>query len=239
MVINSNNDAKQYEKELDFAASITHELKTPLTSIIGFMEFLKKNDGKDKKTREYLYNIIDSEAHRLLSMIDDILLLSQMQRGGKAGVSEQKCNVSKEIQTVTKMLSSLASSKNVDIFLNIDERLNVGLPSMRLQRLFSNLIGNAIKYNVKNGKIFVNAYLKGNSAVINVKDTGIGIDSEHINKIFDKFYRVNSKHTEDISGNGLGLAIVRDIVNLYGGSIHVDSELGKGSEFIVSLPACN
>ncbi len=222
-------------KNYEFVANITHELKTPLTSIIGFIEFLKKDGAKNKKTREYFYDIIDSEAQRLLRLIDDFLLLSQIENSEYTKLS-QKCYIKKEIETVLKTLLPIAKVKNIDIYIDMDEDLTLYASSIRLQQLFSNLINNAIKYNVNNGKIFIKAYTEEKYVRINIKDTGIGIDREHINKIFDRFYRVNTENTSEIPGNGLGLSIVKDIVALYGGNIKINSEVGKGSEFIISFP---
>lgn len=222
-----------------FAANITHELKTPLTSIIGFIELLKKGGGKNKETREYFYDVIDSEAQRLLHLIDDMLLLSQVENGKNTPGLTQKCDVKKEINTVLKSLTPIAQNKNIKLSVNIEEGLAVVACDSRLQQLFSNLVSNAIKYNKPNGSIYINAYSKNGKTTISVKDTGIGIKPDYINKIFDRFYRINSADNDNIPGNGLGLSIVKDIVTLYGGNISVNSQIDKGSEFIVSFPDNN
>lgn len=216
----------------EFAANITHELKTPLTSIIGFIELLKKDGGKNKETHDYFCDIIDSEAQRLLHLIDDMLLLSQVENLSESNLS-QKCNVSKEIERSVKHLIHLAKNKNIKVNMDLGDNLFVAVSSTRLQQLFSNIIGNAIKYNVENGQIFIKSYLENDKVITKIKDTGIGIESEHIDKIFNRFYRVKTDLTSEIPGNGLGLSIVKDIVTLYGGNIQVKSETGKGSEFII------
>lgn len=235
-MITKSKDPKNYgETKAEFAANVTHELKTPLTSIIGFIELLKKSGEKSKETREYFYDVIDSEAQRLLHLIDDILLLSQVENG-QNNILTQKCNIKKELDVVLKTLIPIAKNKNIKIVSNIENDLMVNASSSRLQQLFSNLISNAIKYNTDNGSIFINACAKDSNIIIKIKDTGIGIDSNHINKIFDRFYRVNSSETNEIPGNGLGLSIVKDIVTLYNGSVSVNSKVGEGSEFVISFP---
>lgn len=237
---NHKNIVEMPSKRDEFATNITHELKTPLTSIIGFIELLKKGGGKDQKTRDYCYDVIDSEAQRLLHLIDDVLLLSQLGNLAKSPLT-QRCSIKKEIQTCMKHLLPLAEQKNIDITENIDDDLFVTASSTRLQQLFSNIIGNAVKYNVPGGKIFVDSHLQQDSkdgakkVMTKIRDTGIGIAPEHIDKIFNRFYRVKNQKTEKISGNGLGLSIVKDIVTLYGGDIQVHSKLGEGSEFTISF----
>lgn len=235
MITDSGNTTNSSKENYEFVTNITHELKTPLTSIIGFIEFLKKDDSKNKKTREYFYDIIDSEAQRLLNLIDNVLLLSQIENN-KTDKILQDCNVEKELNTILRTLSPLAKSKRIELRVNLRKKLKIKACSTRLQQLFSNLVSNAIKYNVPGGKIFIDAFLDKNFVTITVKDTGIGIEPEHINKIFDRFYRVSTENTSNIPGNGLGLSIVKDIVTMYGGTIKINSEVGQGSEFIVCFP---
>lgn len=236
MVTDCKKEAKPSSKQnYEFVANMVHELKTPLTSIIGFIEFLKKGSEKDEKTREYLYDIIDSEAQRLLRLIDDFLLLSQIETKEYVKLS-QKCNIKLELDTVLKILLPSIKSKNIDLYIDVDKDLYIYASSLRLQQLFSNLINNAIKYNIPNGKISIHAFSDKNHIIVSIKDTGIGIHPENIDKIFDRFYRVNTEETSEIPGNGLGLSIVKDIVVSYNGDIKINSEVGHGSEFIVSFP---
>ncbi len=226
---------KKHKKDNGLTANITHELKTPLTSIIGFIELLKKSGEKDKDTREYFYDIIDSEAQRLLQLIDDVLLMSQVENYEASGLIHE-CDIKKEVTTVLRSIVPLAMKKNIQIHELLDDNLKINASSTHIQQLFSNLISNAIKYNVVNGEIFIKAYREDSSVVISIKDTGIGINSKYIDKVFDRFYRVNAESNGDIPGNGLGLSIVKDIVTLYNGNIKLRSQPGKGSEFIVSFP---
>ena len=133
----------------------------------------------------------------------------------------------------------MAEKRNIKIELSADSNLTVGISDIRMQQLFSNIIGNAIKYNVDNGNIYINIYKERKNVIISIKDTGIGINPQNIDKIFERFYRSDVSRASGIPGTGLGLAIVKDIVKLYNGDIQVKSEQNKGSEFIVTFPLFN
>lgn len=221
----------------EFASNVTHELKTPLTSIIGYIELLSSEE-RDAETRKYFYDIIYSESQKLFTLIDDMLLLSQVENMNDSSIS-QKCNVKKESLETIKNLAPLAEKRNIKIELSADSNLTVGISDIRMQQLFSNIIGNAIKYNVDNGNIYINIYKERKNVIISIKDTGIGINPQNIDKIFERFYRSDVSRASGIPGTGLGLAIVKDIVKLYNGDIQVKSEQNKGSEFIVTFPLFN
>lgn len=234
---NSTEVAYLRKMRNEFAANVTHELKTPLTSIIGFLELLKGAE-RDEETRKYFYDIIDSETQRLLHLVDDMLLLSQVE-SMKDSVFAKKCDIHSEIEEAITHLLPLAQKRNIKIEVKVDSDLFVSASSIRLQQLFSNIIGNAIKYNIDNGEIVVKAYRDKNNVVIRIKDTGIGINPDHLDKIFERFYRSDTSRASEIQGNGLGLTIVKDVVNLYNGEIQVNSKLNQGSEFIISFPFAN
>ena len=221
----------------EVAANVTHELKTPLTSIVGFIELLKNGDH-DEDTRKYFYNVIDSEAQRLFRLIDDMLLLSQIENMNNS-VFTQKCDIRKEIEESLKHLIPLAKKNNISINFDSNDEIFIEASSIRLQQLFSNIIGNAIKYNFPNGKIDIILYKDKDLVITEIKDTGIGIAPEHIEKIFERFFRSDKSRASEIPGTGLGLAISKDIVSMYGGEISVDSQVGKGSKFTISFPICN
>ncbi len=221
----------------EFASNVTHELKTPLTSIIGFMELLKEKD-RDEETRKYFYDIIYNEAQRLFSLIDDMLLLAQVENMNESALT-QKCDIKSEIKESLSYLEILAKKRNITIEVNTENKLIIEASKVRIQQLLSNIIGNAIKYNIDNGKIFINAYRNRNKIIISIKDTGVGIAPENIDKIFERFYRSDTSRAAGTPGTGLGLAIVKDIITLYNGDIQVNSDIGKGSEFIITFPTSN
>jgi two-component system phosphate regulon sensor histidine kinase PhoR len=218
----------------EFVANVTHELKTPLTAIRGSIELLKSTD-RDEKTRRYFYDVLDIEAERLHRLIDDMLALSQIENA-KEDPFVQRCNVKEELMSCIERLTPLADKNQVQLCLTADDSLFVSCSPTRIQQMFGNLIENAIKYNKPEGSVLVTAQRQRQTAVIRVKDTGIGIAPEHFNRLFERFYRVDASRSREIGGTGLGLSIVKHLAALYGGEVGVESEEGKGSTFIVWLP---
>ncbi len=212
---------------------IIHDLKTPITSIIGFVELLKKGGQDEKKIHEF-YDIIDSESRRLLKLIDNIPRFPL--KADPKAVSGS-CNLSVEIKKFVKELEPLADKRNIKIDIKINSKeIYVSIPENKIARIVTNIVENAIKYNKESGKIFINLVEKGNLAYIKIKDTGIGISEDEIDKVFDRHYRATSGKQMNTEGSGLGLAIAKDIAESYGGNIKVSSKLGESTEFIISFP---
>ena len=225
----------------EFVANVSHELKTPLTSIKGFAETLKMGDIEDKQDTVRFLSIIEDEADRLYRLINDILSLSELEQRKVKAVKEE-IKVQKMIKEVLSMLKSQSDKKNIEITLDVQEGLNdlTGDPD-KLKQMLINLVDNAIKYTPANGKVLVAAYNLGDIAsqgeiLIKVKDNGIGISKQHIPRLFERFYRVDKARSRTVGGTGLGLAIVKHIVILFNGKIEVESEVGKGTEFRIILP---
>lgn len=218
----------------EFVANVTHEFKTPLTSIRGYIELLKAGD-RDAETARSFYEIIEIEAERLQKLTDDILQLSEIESGmgtGEAAVAPVEATVARIVES----LRPEASGRGIRILSEIEPGLRVGASPRRLHQLLKNLIENAVKYNRDGGTVSVSAATERGVAVIRVADTGIGIPPEHQDRIFERFYRVDKGRSREQGGTGLGLSIVKHIVGLYGGDIRVDSEPGKGTTFTVRLP---
>ncbi len=222
----------------DFVANVSHELKTPLTSISGFVETLKLNENIDLSTRNRFLGIIESESDRLKRLIDDILLLSFIEK--KETKSLELINVYEVFMEVYEMTDYFAKSKNINISYMLDNE-NIQILSNRdyIKQIFLNLVDNAIKYTPDNRNVWIEIGYENNNLIIKVKDNGIGIPKEDINRIFERFYRVDKARSRDVGGTGLGLAIIKHIVKSLGGYINVKSELGKGSEFTVTIPNKN
>lgn len=218
----------------EFVANVTHELKTPLTSIRGSIELLKSTD-RDEKTRRYFYDVLDIEAERLQHLIEDMLVLSRIENA-KDDPSAQPCSVAEALTACIKRLKPEADKNGISVRLEADSGLLVSCSPTRLQQLFGNLIENAIKYNVPNGDVWITASSQRKTAVIRVKDTGIGIAPEHFDRLFERFYRVDASRSRQVGGTGLGLSIVKHLANLYGGEVGVESRPGQGSTFTVRLP---
>lgn len=225
----------------EFIANVSHELKTPLTSIKGFVETLKMEDNGNKQDTMRFLNIIENEADRLYRLINDILSLSELEQR-IIKTKKESINVEESIIEVVSMLKGQSEDKNIELSVDLDkglQRLN-GDPD-KLKQMLINLIDNAIKYTPENGKVVVEAHnLSGETGrdkvVIKVTDNGIGISSQHIPRLFERFYRVDKARSRKVGGTGLGLAIVKHIVILFNGEIKVTSEAGKGTEFKIILP---
>lgn len=218
----------------EFVANVTHELKTPLTSIRGFIELLKDGE-RDEETRRYFYDVLDIEAERLHHLIDDLLVLSQIENT-REDPTLTRCNLQEELKATVERLAPVAEKNGIAIELDAAVPLYVLSSSTRLQQLFYNLIENAIKYNVKDGRVYIRAVSQRKMALVQVRDTGIGIPPEHLNRIFERFYRVDASRSKAIGGTGLGLSIVKHLVSLYNGDISVESTVGVGTAFTVRLP---
>ncbi len=236
LTIHDITNLKKLEQiRTDFVSNVTHELKTPLTSIRGFVETLRSGAINDGAVAVKFLEIIDIEAERLYMLINDILQLSEIETRQK-DTDIGRHNLKAIIEEVAAILQVNAEKKGVSLRVEADARINIQANRDRIKQMFINLIDNAINYNVENGSIIVMASRLEGRVVITVKDTGIGIAQQHLSRIFERFYRVDKGRSRNMGGTGLGLSIVKHIVNLYNGDIKVESEPGKGTEFIIQLP---
>lgn len=233
------NDVTQMRKfdemRAEFVSNVTHELKTPLTSIQGFVETLKNGALHEHEVAEKFLDIIDIEATRLRNLINDILELSEIEHM-KKDIERQSFELLPLVNEVESMLHNAAAEKGVTIKVNIPPDLLIEANRHRIKQLLINLMDNAIKYNRTGGivKIWVESFDK--YIEIHVRDTGIGIPREHTDRIFERFYRVDKGRSRAMGGTGLGLSIVKHIAQLYEGSVRVESKEGEGSDFIVRFP---
>lgn len=217
----------------DFVSNVTHELKTPLTSIRGFIDTLKNGAIKEEAVANRFLDIIDIEAERLYSLIQDILLLSEIE--SKQDMEMSSCDVNQCTKEAIDLLESKLSEKVTIIFDPVVDLKQFSCNPDRMKQLVINLLDNAIKYT-EQGTITIACKEQDNNLVINVKDTGIGMAEHHLNRIFERFYRADTGRSRKQGGTGLGLSIVKHIVELYNGTIKVNSELDVGTEFEVQFP---
>lgn len=219
----------------DFVSNVTHELKTPLTSIMGFTDTLKSGAIYDTQAALRFVDIIDIEAKRLYRLIQDILALSEIEtRDEDINVSNH--NVKEIFMRTYSILDSSAKAKGLTLEYFIDEDLPpFSCNADRLSQMIINLVDNAIKYTEKGG-VTVRCTKEEEHLKIVVLDTGIGIPEKCMDRIFERFYRVDKGRSRKAGGTGLGLSIVKHIVFLYKGSIHVESKEGSGSTFTILLP---
>ena len=219
----------------DFVANVSHELKTPLTSINGFVETLIINEDLPSDKRNRFLAIIQKESDRLKRLIEDILLLSSIE--SKNNLVTENVLLYNIFKEVYEMISYIASSKHIKIYYNFeDENVAIQAYGDYIKQLFLNLIDNAIKYTPEGGTVIINQFTRNDEITIEVIDNGVGIPKEDQDKIFQRFYRVDKARSRSVGGTGLGLAITKHIVNSLQGNIGVESKLGEGSKFIVTIP---
>ncbi len=222
----------------EFLATVSHELRTPLTSIIGFSLLLKemKHGELNEKQESYVDNILTGSSH-LLNLISDILDTTKIE-AGKLELTIGKMSVHKVLNETLNLIKENAETHNVILKIEIDPQLNViEGDQRRLKQILLNLLNNAVKFSKKEGgTVTLTTKKEGDMAKFSVSDTGIGIREDDIGKLFNMFQQVDTGNTRQYSGTGLGLAISKQLVELHGGSIMVESEYGKGSTFSFLLP---
>ncbi|MTK14188.1 MAG: HAMP domain-containing protein [Clostridiaceae bacterium] len=232
-VVTDITDIKRLENmRSQFVANVSHELKTPLTSIKGFAETLKYVD--DPVNREKFLAIINDEADRLTRLINDILTLSNIENEIDEKVEEIKVN--DIVKDVYYLMKNTADKKNIRLLTAVEDVPNLLGNSDRFKQMIINLVDNAIKYTDNNGTVKVGTKYENKECIIWVEDTGVGIPKGHIKRLFERFYRVDKARSRVQGGTGLGLAIVKHIVMAFNGIIEVESEVNKGSKFVVKIP---
>lgn len=215
----------------EFVANVTHELKTPLTSISGFIETLQDGAAEDPEIRHKFIDIIAIETARLKRLIEDLLVLSDIENRRDSDGSE--FDVKTAVENTVEALKPISEAKNVEVIMNIEEGLSLSGSVDRFRQMMVNLIENAVKYSDEGGRIWVNASKSADKITVSVRDEGIGIAPEHHERLFERFYRVDKSRSKKAGGTGLGLSIVKHIAVLFGASLQVESSVGEGAEFFV------
>lgn len=220
----------------DFVANVSHELKTPLTSIKGFVETLLEGALDDKKNNRDFLKIIQDHAERLDKLVDDLLSLSRIEsKGITLGTCE--LDLARIFEDVIPAFMSQLKKKNITVRNGLTGKLVVIGDKDKIGQVFINLIDNAIKFNRENGYIKVYEQRTGGEIKIIVEDSGTGIPEKDRPRIFERFYRVDKARSRELGGTGLGLSIVKHIIELHGGKVGVESVEGLGSKFWFTLPA--
>ncbi|HSH34653.1 HAMP domain-containing sensor histidine kinase [Schnuerera sp.] len=215
----------------DFISNISHEFKTPIASIQGFAKLLQKGNISHENKKEYI-NVIVDETTRLSNLSSNLLKLSKLENQEILG-ERTVFSLDEQIRKSILLLEHQWNRKNIEFHIELDKVQYLGDEEL-LQHIWINLIGNAIKFSYMNSSIEVKLKRMDSTIIVKVRDYGVGISDENMEYIFEKFYQGEKCHSYE--GSGLGLPLVKRIVDIYGGSIYVESKLGKGSTFIVELP---
>jgi len=216
---------------------MSHDLRTPLNAIIGFSEMLNMQDfgPLNEKQQRYVGNVLNSGKY-LLSLINDILDLSKVE-AHKMELYIEEFSIPNVIDEVISTLVTLASNKNINLIDNVDTVLiKMNADKKIFKQILYNFVSNAIKYTPENGTVTIEAYSVDNSIIINIIDNGIGISDENMKELFQPYQQINNLETREQLGTGLGLTLVKKFVELHGGEVWVESEVGKGSTFGFSIP---
>jgi two-component system phosphate regulon sensor histidine kinase PhoR len=218
----------------EFLSNVSHELRTPLTAIVAFVETLQTGALDDRESSQRFLSIISKNASRMHGLIDDILELTAIE-GGNVQLRRSEVELSELVSEVAAALSGKASAHNMSIVDEVPEGVIVNADPRRLEQMVTNLIDNAIKFGRDGGLVKV-TYHSNERDEISIEDNGDGIPAQHLERLFERFYRVDRARSRDMGGTGLGLAIVKHLALLHGGEVTVTSEIGKGTRFTIHLP---
>jgi two-component system, OmpR family, phosphate regulon sensor histidine kinase PhoR len=219
----------------EFVTNVSHELKTPITSIKGFTETLLDGALEDAEISRSFLTIINEESDRLYRLISDILDLSKIEQK-RMPLQLEEVNLPDLIKETVRILHEEARAKNIAIYLPHEDKIVIEGDRDRLQQIVLNLVSNAVSYTPSDGEVLIETREKGQYVVLTVQDTGTGIPAQHLPRIFERFYRVDKARSRESGGTGLGLAIVKHLVESHHGTIAVESIEGKGTTFTVTLP---
>ena len=221
----------------DFVANVSHELKTPVTSIQGFAETLLEGAAEQPEERERFLKIIAKQADRLKSIIEDLMALSSLEHDADSGaIVFHPTRVRPLLECAVKAWQDAAAEKSMTLDVSCDAELKAVVNAPLLEQAMINLVGNAVKHGLERTAVSVAAERVGSETVLSVADQGPGIARQHLPRLFERFYRVDRGRSRSMGGTGLGLAIVKRVAIAHGGRVEVDSHVGKGSVFKIMLP---
>jgi two-component system phosphate regulon sensor histidine kinase PhoR len=222
----------------DFIANVSHEIRTPLTTIRGYAETLLEGGLEDERNRRKFVEIIQANGVRLNNIASDLLTLSELD-SGRPGAQPGPISLNDALSGAIRAIEPAAHLMNVELRADAIPDLYLSGYGIRLEQALMNLLDNAVKFNKPNGVVHVEVRDgSGKQIEIRVSDSGVGIPAEDLSRIFERFYRVDKARSRQVGGTGLGLSIVKHAVEQMGGAVAVESELGKGSTFVVMLPQC-
>ncbi|ANB58332.1 sensory box protein [Anoxybacillus sp. B7M1] len=236
LVFHDITELKKLEQmRKDFVANVSHELKTPITSIKGFAETLLDGAMKDERALEHFLSIILNESERLQSLVQELLDLSKIEQQGFQ-LQLEKVNMTQLLEELMVMFRGKAQEKEIDLRLHAAKQIYLTGDGDRLKQIFINLITNALTYTQKSGRVEASIEEQNDEVLVHISDTGIGIEEQEIPRIFERFYRVDKARSRNSGGTGLGLAIVKHLVEAHHGYMTVKSKVGHGTTFTVHFP---
>lgn len=218
----------------EFFSNASHELKTPLTTIKGYAELLDNDFVRDEETKKNFIHRILRSTENMTTLINDILMISRLETKD-AEVTFSMIRIAPMVEEVVESLEPVAAEYQVHIHVEC-EPITIEASTKQIHELLTNLITNGIKYNKPNGEVWITVEQDRDNLVVKVKDNGVGISKEDAARIFQRFYRVDKGRSKKSGGTGLGLAIVKHVVEYYEGNIELNSNLGVGSEFVITIP---
>jgi two-component system phosphate regulon sensor histidine kinase PhoR len=238
VVLNDVSRMKRLETvRRDFVANVSHELKTPVTSIKGFAEtLLDPQTANDTDTRDRFLRIIALQADRLNAIIGDLLALSTLEADDTQGTTLEEADVCDVVHVAAEVCGIEARAKGIPLVVKCPDSTSARINPPLLEQAVVNLIDNAVKYSPAGGPVLVTVEERPHEIVILVRDEGPGIAREHLPRLFERFYRVDRARSRDLGGTGLGLAIVKHVAQLHGGRVSISSDVGRGSTFRLHLP---
>lgn len=233
-----SRDVSQVEKldlmRRDFIANVSHELRTPLTVVGGFLETLEDMEGAIPEATRGYFTMMQDQTNRMRLLIEDLLTLSQLESGTTAP-DEAELDVNALLNMIMNEAKGLSNGRHT-ITLEADPSLALVASSQELHSAFSNLVSNAIRYTPEGGSISLKWEERNHEAVFSVTDTGLGIEQKHIDRLTERFYRIDRSRSRETGGTGLGLSIVKHILSRHQARLEVQSEFGKGSTFSAVFP---
>lgn len=238
VVLNDITNLKHLDNlKRDLVANVSHELKTPITAIKGFIELLQEGEIDKPKNARRFFEIISNHTDRLNAIVEDLLTLSRLEQSGVLkDLKFDEHKIKPLLKSAAVDFEFKAKDKHIDIIIECDDDITANLNKTLIQQAVGNLIDNAIKYSNKKSKVRLHSFKENESLVIEVEDKGFGIAKEHIPRLFERFYRIEKSRSRDEGGTGLGLSIVKHVVQVHGGVVNVKSELNNGSIFTIKIP---
>ena len=219
----------------EFLSNISHELRTPLTSILAFVETLEDGGLEDVENNRHFLSVIRRNGERMRNLIAEILELSQIE-AGTVSITHKTVRLSPLVSDIMTSLSSMSAEREIALKNDVAPSTVISADPKRLEQMLTNLVDNAVRFNRPGGSVTVADKALDDRHLISVTDTGEGIGTKELDRVFERFYRVDRARTREVGGTGLGLAIVKHLARLHGGEVTVESQLGVGTKFTIDLP---